>query len=158
MPYSRTAPILRDSGSAISGWLAQSLQVAARLGGEIGRVKDFVKDSAERLKQELSLYLTGFSEASENFDDSDRQRELLLLLDLVLGRFYGIEGGFWSPQNQFLAYGFPTAGKNRIERTRSPHAGTLKCVTGCIGARFEIRLPRREPSHPQSSTSTNPLA
>ena len=30
------------------------------IGGEIGKVKDSVKDSAERLKHELSLYLTGF--------------------------------------------------------------------------------------------------
>jgi signal transduction histidine kinase len=78
------------------------------IGGEIGKVKESVKDSAERIKKELSLYLTGFSEASVNFDDADRQRELLLLLDLVLGRFYGIEGGFWSPHSQFIAYSFPT--------------------------------------------------
>src|SRR5207249_3435299 len=52
--------------------------------------------------------LSGFSEAPANFNDSDRQRELVLLLDLILGRFYGIEGGFWSPQNQFFAYSFPT--------------------------------------------------
>ena len=71
-------------------------------------MKDSVKDSAERIEHELSLYLTGFSEAPANFDDSDRQRELLLLLDLVLGRFYGIEGGFWSPHSQFIAYSFPT--------------------------------------------------
>jgi signal transduction histidine kinase len=78
------------------------------IGGEIGKVKDSVKNSAEQIKQELSLYLAGFSEAPANFDDSDRQRELLLLLDLVLGRFYGIEGGFWSPPSQFIAYSFPT--------------------------------------------------
>ena len=78
------------------------------IGGEIGKVKDSVKDSAGQIKQELSLYLNGFSEAPANFDDSDRQRELLLLLDLVLGRFYGIEGGFWSPHSQFIAYSFPT--------------------------------------------------
>ena len=48
--------------------------------------KNSVKDSAERIKQELGLYLTGFSEAPANFDDSDRQRELRLLLDLVLGQ------------------------------------------------------------------------
>lgn len=78
------------------------------ISGEIGKVDQSVKHSAERIKQELSLYLNGFSEAPANFDDSDRQRELLLLLDLVLGRFYGIEGGFWSPQGQFIAYSFPT--------------------------------------------------
>jgi signal transduction histidine kinase len=78
------------------------------IGGEIGKVKDSVKDSAGQIKQELSLYSNGFSEAPANFDDSDRQRELLLLLDLVLGRFYGIEGGFWSPHSQFIAYSFPT--------------------------------------------------
>jgi signal transduction histidine kinase len=78
------------------------------IGGEIGKVDQSVKLSAERIKQELNLYLAGFSEAPANFDDSDRQRELLLLLDLVLGRFYGIEGGFWSPNSQFFAYSFPT--------------------------------------------------
>jgi signal transduction histidine kinase len=78
------------------------------IGGEIGKVDQSVKLSAERIKQELGLYLTGFPEASANFDDADRQHELLLLLDLVLGRFYGIEGGFWSPNSQFIAYSFPT--------------------------------------------------
>ena len=78
------------------------------IGGEIGKAKNSVKDSAERIKQEFSLYLNGFSEAPANFSDTDRQRELGLLLDLVLGRFYGVEGGFWSPQNQFIAYSFPT--------------------------------------------------
>jgi hypothetical protein len=78
------------------------------VGGEIEKVKDSVEDSAGQIRQELSLYLNGFSEAPANFDDSDRQRELLLLLDLVLGRFYGIEGGFWSPRGQFIAYSFPT--------------------------------------------------
>jgi hypothetical protein len=65
------------------------------IGGEIGKVKNSMKDSAERIKQELGLYLTGFSEPHVNFEASDRQHELRLLLDLVLGRFYGIEGGFW---------------------------------------------------------------
>ncbi len=73
------------------------------VGGEIGKVKGSVKNSAEQTKQEFSLYLTGFSEAPVNFEDSGRQRELLLLLDLVLGRFYGIEGGFWSPVIAFRA-------------------------------------------------------
>ena len=58
------------------------------------RAKNSVKDSAERIKQELGLYLTGFSEAPANFDDSDRQRELRLLLDLVLGRFYAYRRRF----------------------------------------------------------------
>jgi signal transduction histidine kinase len=78
------------------------------IGGEIGKAKNSVTESAERVKQEFELYLNGFSEAPVNFDDSDRQRELRLLLDLVLGRFYGIEGGFWSPESQFIAYSFPT--------------------------------------------------
>ncbi|MGA8658652.1 MAG: HAMP domain-containing sensor histidine kinase [Chthoniobacterales bacterium] len=78
------------------------------IGGEIGKVDQSVKLSAEQIKQELDLYLTGFSEAPVNFADSERQHELLLLLDLVLGRFYGIEGGFWSPSSRFIAYSFPT--------------------------------------------------
>lgn len=78
------------------------------IAGEVRKVDQSVKLSAERIKQELSLYLSGFSGAPANFDDSDRQRELVLLLDLVLGRFYGIEGGFWSPHSEFFAYSFPT--------------------------------------------------
>jgi hypothetical protein len=45
------------------------------IGGEIGKAKNSVTESAERIKQELELYLNGFSEAPVNFDDSDRQRE-----------------------------------------------------------------------------------
>jgi signal transduction histidine kinase len=78
------------------------------IGGEIGKVDQAVKLSAERIKQEFQVYLKGFSDAPANFDNSDRQHELLLLLDLVLGRFYGIEGGFWSPNSRFIAYSFPT--------------------------------------------------
>ena len=44
------------------------------IGGEIGKVKNSIEDSAQRITQELGLYLTGFSEAPANFDDSDRQR------------------------------------------------------------------------------------
>ena len=33
------------------------------IGGEIGKVKDAVQDSAERIKQEFNLYLSGFSAA-----------------------------------------------------------------------------------------------
>jgi signal transduction histidine kinase len=78
------------------------------IAGEVGKVDQSVQLSAERIKQELNLYLAGFSESPTSLDNPDRQHELLLLLDLVLGRFYGIEGGFWSPQSQFIAYSFPT--------------------------------------------------
>lgn len=78
------------------------------IAGEIAKVDQSVELSADRIKEELNLYLTGFPEAPASFDDSDRRHELLLLLDLALGRFYGIEGGFWSPQSQFIAYSFPT--------------------------------------------------
>jgi signal transduction histidine kinase len=78
------------------------------IGGEIAKVDQAVKLSAEQIKGEINLYLDGFSEEPTSFDNSDRQHELLLLLDLVLGRFYGIEGGFWSPNTQFIAYSFPT--------------------------------------------------
>jgi hypothetical protein len=49
------------------------------IGGEIGKVDQSVKLSAEQIKQQLDLYLTGFSEAPSTFANSDRQHELLLL-------------------------------------------------------------------------------
>jgi hypothetical protein len=58
--------------------------------------------------QQFNLYLSSFTDSRPDFSDSDRQRELLLLLDLALGRYDGIEGGFWSLQNKFIAYSFPT--------------------------------------------------
>ncbi|MEA3162258.1 MAG: hypothetical protein QOE88_76 [Verrucomicrobiota bacterium] len=78
------------------------------IGGEIAKVQDNVKLAAQSVQQEFVLYLSSFSEPPSNFDDPERRRELLLLLDLSLGHYYGTEGGFWSPQSKFLAYSFPT--------------------------------------------------
>jgi signal transduction histidine kinase len=96
------------------------------IGGEIGKVNEAAKDSAERIRRELILYLTGFTDAPVNLDDADRRHELLLLLDLVLGKFYGIEGGFWSPRSQFIAYSFPT--HDTVKRD-VPKAETERIVT-----------------------------
>ena len=78
------------------------------VGGEIAQVRHSVERSAAAVQQEFSLYLASFSEAPSDFNDVDRRRELQLLLDLALGQYYGIEGGFWSPQSKFTAYSFPT--------------------------------------------------
>jgi hypothetical protein len=57
------------------------------IGGEIGKVDQSVKLSAEQIKQQLDLYLTGFSEASSTFANSDRQHELLLRLIRLKQKF-----------------------------------------------------------------------
>jgi signal transduction histidine kinase len=78
------------------------------VGGEIAQVRQSVELSAKAVQQEFNLYLASFSESPADFNDADRRLELQLLLDLALGRYYGIEGGFWSPQSKFTAYSFPT--------------------------------------------------
>lgn len=128
------------------------------IGGEIAKTKNSVKNSAERLKQEFGLYLNGFSEAPASFYDSDRQRELRLLLDLVLGRFYGIEGGFWTPQSQFIAYSFPThdtvkrdVPKDEADRivTLNKHVlSTQKEETARFDSAGEVLLIRATPVRP----------
>jgi signal transduction histidine kinase len=128
------------------------------IGGEIGKVDQAVKLSAEQIKQELDLYLTGFSEAPANFDDSDRQHELGLLLDLVLGRFYGIEGGVWSSKSQFIAYSFPThdsvkrdVPKDEMDRIATLNKQVLssqKEETARFEAAGEVLLIHAIPVHP----------
>jgi signal transduction histidine kinase len=128
------------------------------VGGEIGKVDQSVKLSAEQIKRELDLYLAGFSEAPANFGDSDRQHELLLLLDLVLARFYGIEGGFWSPDSQFIAYSFPThdsvkrdVPKDEIDRisTLNKRAlSTQKAETARFDSAGEVLLIHAIPMRP----------
>jgi hypothetical protein len=78
------------------------------IGGQITEVRHSVVDAARDASQQFNLYLSSFTDSRPDFSDSDRQRELLLLLDLALGRYDGIEGGFWSLQNKFIAYSFPT--------------------------------------------------
>jgi signal transduction histidine kinase len=78
------------------------------IGGQVTVVRRSVVDAAKDVGQQFDLYLSSFTDARPDFGDGDRQRELLLLLDLALGRYNGIEGGFWSPRNNFIAYSFPT--------------------------------------------------
>ena len=78
------------------------------IGGEVTQARQSVERSATGLKKAFDLYLSSFSVPPVNFDGSDGRHELRLLLDLVLGQHYGIEGGFWSPQSKFIAYSFPT--------------------------------------------------
>lgn len=78
------------------------------IGGEAAQTRQSVERSASGLKGAFDLYSSSFPVPPADFDDSERRRELLLLLDLVLGHHYGIEGGFWSPQGKFIAYSFPT--------------------------------------------------
>lgn len=78
------------------------------IGGQITEVRHSVVDAAKDASQQFNLYLSSFTDSRPDFSNSERQRELLLLLDLALGHYNGIEGGFWSPQNKFIAYSFPT--------------------------------------------------
>jgi signal transduction histidine kinase len=78
------------------------------IGGQVTEARRSVVDAAKGVAQQFDLYLSSFTDSRPNFGDTDRQRELLLLLDLGLGRYSGIEGGFWSPKNHFIAYSFPT--------------------------------------------------
>jgi hypothetical protein len=78
------------------------------IGGEVTQARQSVERSATGLKKGFDLYVSSFPAPPANFDGSDRRHELLLLLDLVLGQYYGIEGGFWSPERKFVAYSFPT--------------------------------------------------
>lgn len=78
------------------------------IGSQIAEVQQSVVDAAKDVSQQFNIYLSSFTDSRRDFSDSERQRELLLLLDLALRRYNGIEGGFWSPQNKFIAYSFPT--------------------------------------------------
>lgn len=70
------------------------------IGGEITQAQQSVERAATGLKKAFDLYVSSFSVLPANFDGSDGRHELRLLLDLVLGQYYGIEGGFWSPQSK----------------------------------------------------------
>jgi signal transduction histidine kinase len=78
------------------------------IGGQVSEVRSAVVLAAKGVAQQFDLYVSSFTSSSPDFGDASHQRELLLLLDLALGRYNGIEGGFWSPQNNFIAYSFPT--------------------------------------------------
>ncbi|MBV9875560.1 MAG: HAMP domain-containing histidine kinase [Verrucomicrobia bacterium] len=78
------------------------------IGGQIAEVQHSVADAAKNVSQQYDLYRSSFTNSQPDFGNSEHERELLLLLDLALGRYNGIEGGFWSPKNNFIAYSFPT--------------------------------------------------
>jgi len=118
------------------------------IGGEVTQVRQSVERSAQGLKQAFDLYASSFSEPPADFGSSDRERELLLLLDLVLGQHYGIEGGFWSPQGKFIAYSFPTheplkrdvpeAESGRISDLNQRVLSTQKAATARFDAAGEV--------------------
>ncbi|MBV8278243.1 MAG: HAMP domain-containing histidine kinase [Verrucomicrobia bacterium] len=78
------------------------------IGGQITEVQHSVEEAAKDAARQFELYLSSFTDSHPDFSDPGHQRELLLLLDLALGRYNGIEGGFWSAKRQFIAYSFPT--------------------------------------------------
>jgi signal transduction histidine kinase len=78
------------------------------IGGQVTEARRSVVDAAKGVAQEFDHYLSSFTDSRPDFGTVDRQRELLLLLDLALARYNGVEGGFWSPKNKFIAYSFPT--------------------------------------------------
>ena len=78
------------------------------IGAQIAEVQHSVADAAKNVSQQYDLYQSSFTTSQPDFGNSGHERELLLLLDLALGRYNGIEGGFWSPRNSFIAYSFPT--------------------------------------------------
>ncbi|HEY0792033.1 MAG TPA: HAMP domain-containing sensor histidine kinase [Chthoniobacterales bacterium] len=128
------------------------------VGGEITQVQRSVERSAQGLLQAFDAYISSFSEAPADFETEDRRRELLLLLDLILGRYAGVEGGFWSSQNRFIAYSFPTheplkrdvpeAESGRISALNRRVLSTRKEETARFNAAGEVLLLHVVPVRP----------
>ena len=62
------------------------------IGGQIAEVRHSIADAAKNVSQQYDLYRSSFTNSQPDFGNSEHERELLLLLDLALGRYNGIEG------------------------------------------------------------------
>jgi signal transduction histidine kinase len=78
------------------------------VGAEVTRVQAAAEKAGVAMQQRFAVYLASFEPPPASFDDEQRKRELSLITDLVLNDFRGVEGGFWSTRDGFLAYGFPS--------------------------------------------------
>jgi nitrogen-specific signal transduction histidine kinase len=131
------------------------------IGGEIGKVDQSVKLSAERIKQQLDLYLNGFREAQkEETARFDSAGEVLLIhaipvrSDLVIrtmGRAHVTAAAAFQKLKEKIFEPFVSSrsegsglGLAIAREIAEAHGGTVRCVNGRKGARFEIRLPRRQ--------------
>jgi hypothetical protein len=128
------------------------------IGGQVTEVRRSVVEAAQGAAQQFDLYLSSFTDSRPDFGTADRQRELLLLLDLALGRYNGIEGGFWSPKNNFIAYSFPThqpvkrdipeAESSRISELNQKVFSTHKEATARYDSAGEVLLIHATPATP----------
>jgi signal transduction histidine kinase len=142
--------------SALAVQLSSLFQLG--IGGQVTEVRRSVTEAAKGVAQQFDLYLSSFTDSRPDFGQADRQRELLLLLDLALGRYNGIEGGFWSPKNNFVAYSFPThqpvkrdvpeAESNRISQLNHKVFSTNKEATVRYDSAGEVLLIHATPANP----------
>jgi hypothetical protein len=78
------------------------------VGAEIRSVQAEVLRAGRAMQQRFDVYLASYNPPPKAFTDEQRRRELELIVQLVLGDYKGVEGGFWSERGGFVAYAFPT--------------------------------------------------
>lgn len=75
---------------------------------QVGHVRARVESSCVLVAQRFKVYLDSYLQQPHSFDDAQRQHELTLVLGLALAEHAGVEGGFWSEKEGFVAYAYPT--------------------------------------------------
>src|SRR2546428_6204012 len=78
------------------------------VGAEVRSVQTEVLRAAQAMQQRFGVYVASYNPLPTSLTDEQRRHELELMAQLVLGDYKGVEGGFWSERDKFVAYAFPT--------------------------------------------------
>lgn len=96
--------------------LLMSALYQSSVGVQVRAVQTEVEKASAAIQTRFAFYLDSFSSTPEKWDAPQRQRELNLVLQLVLADYPGVEGGFWTAHDPTLAYAFPTYEGDRVKK------------------------------------------
>ena len=78
------------------------------VGAQVRSIQTQVEGAGANIETRFAFYLASFGASAPAWSDGSRRRELELIVQMVLASFPGVEGGFWTQRDGFVAYSFPT--------------------------------------------------
>jgi len=86
------------------------------VGAQVRSTQAQVENAGANIENRFAFYLASFQQTTPAWSDQERRRELELILQMVLPNFPGVEGGFWTQRDGFVAYAFPTYEGNVLKK------------------------------------------
>lgn len=86
------------------------------VGAQVRSIQTQVESAGANIETRFAFYLASFGQSAPAWSDESRRRELELIVQMVLANFPGVEGGFWTQRDGFVAYSFPSYEGNVLKK------------------------------------------